>query len=235
MSDQITLSVILPVYNEEINIQKTVDTTVAYLSSHKVVSGYEIILVDDCSSDRSPQILKELQKSHQNLSVVTHPVNKGYGGALISGIELAKHEWILLMDSDGQIKIDSINHMLNYTRDFDIIAGYRSQRMDSAYRIVLGKLYTYFVGMVFGIQSKDINCGLKLFHKRFLETQGINSHAGAFYTHVYINAFAKKARIKEVPIEHFPRQGGVPTGANLKVIGTAIADFINLVFRKRNI
>ncbi|MGE0268519.1 MAG: glycosyltransferase family 2 protein [Candidatus Omnitrophota bacterium] len=233
MSDQVTLSVILPVYNEESNIRKTVEEVYNHLHSHKNITGYEIILVDDGSTDRSPDILKDLGKSYNHVTVVTLPVNKGYGKALISGIERSRHEWILLMDSDGQIKINSIDPMLNYTRDYDIIAGYRSKRVDPVHRIMLGKLYTFCVGAAFGIKSKDINCGFKLFHKQFLETEGIDSHAGAFYTHVFINARVKKARIKEVPIEHFVREGGVPTGANIKVVGTAMADFIQLIFRKK--
>lgn len=233
MSDQVTLSVILPVYNEESNIRKTVEEVHGHLDSHENITAYEIILVDDGSTDRSPDILKELKESFSHVLIVSLPVNKGYGKALISGIERSRYEWILLMDSDGQIKIRSIDPMLNYTRDYDIIAGYRSKRVDPVHRIMLGKFYTSCVGAVFGIRSKDINCGFKLFHKRFLETEGINSHAGAFYTHVYINARAKRARIKEVPIEHFTRNGGKPTGANIKVVGTAMIDFVQLIFRKK--
>lgn len=233
MSQKFALSIIFPIYNEEINIQRTIEDSLNYLRGFEGVQEYEVILVNDGSTDGTSKILEEVVKDKNELVLINHTQNEGYGAALITGIKKAKYEWVLLMDSDGQIKINSVNAMKEFTDDYDIIAGYRAKRCDSIYRIILGKIYTTLASSFLKVRSRDINCGFKMFRKEFLDIEGINSHAGAFYTHVYIKAQAKDARIKEVPIEHFPREGGVPTGANMKVILTAMQDFFNLLFKKK--
>ncbi len=232
MKKTVSLSIILPVYNEEENIRQTVEESAHWLKQSDTVSSYEIIAVNDGSTDNTGGILEKLNAEVDHLVVVAYPQNKGYGGALMSGIRVARHDWILLMDSDGQFKINALEDMLGHAEGYDIIAGYRAQRQDNAVRIWLGEMYTNLVNAFLKVRLRDINCGFKLFRKPFLDIDGINSHAGAFYTHVFINAQAKNARIKEIPIPHHPRRGGRPTGASLKVVMMAIGDFFGLLFGK---
>lgn len=232
MKKTVRLSLVLPVYNEEDNIQSTVEEAAAWMAQSPAVADFEIIAVNDGSTDNSGNILEQLKTEVHGLVVVAYPQNKGYGGALMSGIRVARYDWILLMDSDGQFKLDALDDMLPFTEDFDIVAGYRANRRDNPARIWLGELYTTLATTFLKVRLRDINCGFKLFRKAYLDIDGINTHAGAFYTHVFIHAQAMKARIKEVPIAHHPRRGGRPTGASIKVVMMAIGDFAGLLFSR---
>lgn len=232
MKNPIRISIILPVYNEEDNIERTVTEAVQWLKECDGVAAFEVVAVNDGSRDNSGKILERLKTGVENLVVVDYPLNKGYGGALVSGIRVARYDWILLMDSDGQFKIDALADLLDHTADCDIVAGYRAKRRDNILRIWLGDLYTSLARTFLNVKLRDINCGFKLFRKPFLDVDGINTHAGAFYTHVFMNAHARKARIKEVPVVHHPRPGGRPTGASPKVVMMAVGDFCGLLFNR---
>lgn len=232
MNDTRSLTIVLPVYNEEDNIQKTIEDTLYFLDHQNYFSEYELIAVDDGSNDRTADILGKL-KSIEILKIITHPKNLGYGGALVSGIQQARHSWVLLMDSDGQFKINSIQKITEHLSEYDIITGYRHRRADTFYREFLGKAYTYLVCRLFGLKFKDINCGFKLFKKEALDLNGVNSHAGVFYADIFIKAKQNGHRIKEVPVEHYPRVRGKQTGADANVIFKAAMDLVKLIFAKK--
>jgi len=232
MNDQRSLSIVLPVYNEEENIQKTVEESVRFLGHQDFFSDYEVIVVNDGSTDRTPDLLDQLKES-ASVKVITHPVNLGYGRAMVSGIKEAKYFWLLLMDSDGQFKLSSLKKITEFLFEYDIIVGYRQHRADAFYRRLLGKFYSLFVCQLFGLDLKDVNCGFKLFKRQALHLNGEHYHAGVFYTDIFIKAKQNGHRIKEVPIEHFPRVRGRQTGASLDVISKAVMDLVKLILTKR--
>lgn len=227
-----SLSIVLPVYNEEENIQKTIEDSLDFLRNQNYFTEYEVIAVDDGSLDQTASILKRLQ-SFEFITIITNPQNLGYGGALVSGIKHARYSWLLLMDSDGQFKINSIQKITKYLADYDIITGYRHRRADTVYRDYLGKVYTRLACRLFGLKLKDINCGFKLFKKEALYLNGAPYYGGVFYTDIFIKAKQSGLRIKEVPIEHFPRVSGKQTGANVSVIFKAATDLAKLTFQRK--
>jgi len=231
MNTNYSLSIILPAYNEEDNIQKTIEDSLEFLEHQNIFTEYEVIVVDDGSTDETADNLKKF-KNNGSFKIVTNPRNFGYGGALVSGIKQARFPWLLLMDSDGQFKISSIQDIAGYFSEYDIIAGYRYRRADSSYREFLGKTYTYLVNLIFGLKLTDVNCGFKLFKKEALHLNGAYYHAGVFFTDMFIKAKQNGHRIKEVPIEHYPRAHGKQTGANFNVIFKAVMDLVKLVFTK---
>jgi len=232
MNTNASLSLILPAYNEEDNIEKTIRDSIDFLRKQSVFIDYEVIVVDDGSTDQTASILKKL-KVFNFLKVITNARNLGYGGALASGIKRAQYSWLLLMDSDGQFKVESIQKITDYLLEYDIIAGYRQRRADSFYREFLGKAYTSLVCRLFGLNFRDINCGFKLFKKETLCLNTVHSHAGAFYTDIFIKAKQNGNRVKEVPIEHYSRVHGKQTGANFNVIFKSVVDLIKLIFIKK--
>jgi len=232
MTNKYSLSVVLPTYNEEGSIEQTIEESVAFLKQQNKFEEYEIIVVDDGSTDQTASILKKLEDI-ELLKIITHPRNLGFGGAIVSGIKRAQYSWLLIMDSDGQFKIDSIQKITDYLSEYDIIAGYRCRRADVFYREFLGKAYTYLVCRLFGLTIKDINCGFKMFKKEALHLNGEHYHAGVFYTDIFIKAKQSGHRIIEVPIEHYPRASGRQTGANVNVIFKAAMDLVRLIFTKR--
>jgi len=227
------ISIILPAYNEENNIRQSIEDSIHYLENQKSFERYEIIAVNDGSIDQTANILNNLTKKFNFLKIVTHNKNKGYGGALLSGINEARYPWLLLMDADGQFQLNSIDELIVHMDEFKIITGYRLKRMDSAHRIVLGKTYTYLACIIFSLEIRDINCGFKLIKKDALDFNSLNSHAGAFYTDFFIKAKNEGHKIKEVPVKHYQRTEGRSTGANLNVIVTAITDIVRLKNEKK--
>ena len=233
MNNHFSISVVFPVYNEENNIRKTIESSIDFLKAQDFFGEYEIIAVNDGSSDRTGPILEELAKSFEYLKVVNHPQNLGYGGALTSGVKDARFEWVLMMDSDGQFRINSLGDMFRYVPDYDIIIGYRHKRADPFHRIIIGKTYTLLVCLLFGLRLKDMNCGFKLFKKEVLDLDDTVCHAGAFYTGIFAKVKAKNCRIKEIPVDHFPRKKGKPTGVNSKVVCDAMKDLFRLNFSRK--
>lgn len=233
MNNKLCISVILPVHNEQDNIKKTVEDSLDFLSCQESFGEYEIIVVDDGSTDGTAHILKELAGSIEGLKVVTHSKNLGYGRALVSGVRQARFSWVFMMDADGQFKISSLGDMLKFISDYDIITGYRYKRSDPFYRVFIGKVYTALACLLFGLRLKDINCGFKLFKREVLDFDRTVCHAGVFYTDIFVKAKAKGYKVKEVPVKHFLRAGGMQTGAGLKVIFEAIKDLFRLGFSRR--
>lgn len=232
MTQSYSLSVVLPVYNERDNIKKTVEDSVGFLSAQNIFEQYEIILVDDGSYDGTVEILKNLVVCNNYIRLVTHSKNLGYGRALVSGIKVANFPWVLLMDADGQFKLSSIKDFAEYLMEYDMVVGYRNKRRDSSYRVLLGKIYTFFTCIFFGLKLKDVNCGFKLFKKDILKFNDAICHAGAFYTNIFIKAKTHQYKIKEIPVEHFLRATGRQTGANFNVIVEATMDLLRLRFLK---
>lgn len=230
MNNDCSLSIVLPVYNEQDTIRRTIGDTLDFLNGQDSIGKYEIIVVDDGSSDQTADILKDLARELCSMNIITNPRNLGYGGALVSGIKKTKFPWVFLMDADGQFKINSLEPMLRKMEMYDIITGFRYKRADSLYRDILGKVYNWCACSVFGLHLKDINCGFKLFKKDALNFEGAVCHAGVFYTELFIKAKENRLKIHEVPVEHFPRCGGKQTGANGVVIAQAILDLLRLRF-----
>ncbi len=204
----------------------------AFFKEQDFFDEYEIIAVNDGSTDQTGLILEKLKENFACLKIITHSKNFGYGKALASGVRKATFPWVLMMDADGQFKIDALKEMLEYMPDYDIVTGYRYKRTDPIHRVFIGKMYTLLACLLFGLKIKDVNCGFKLFRREILNFDDTVCHAGAFYTGVYTQAKAKNCKIKEVPVEHFPREGGRQTGASLKVMFMAVLDLIKLSFSK---
>lgn len=223
MNEKYSISVILPVYNEEGNIGKVIEDSVNFLLAPDIFKEYEIIVVDDGSRDRTADILRELVDKISHLKVITHGKNLGYGQVLISGFGVARFPLCFFMDADGQFQINQLEKILNYILTYDIIIGCRYKRKDSLYRIILGKIYTLLAFLLFGLKFKDINCGFKLFKREAIE-DSYKFNGGLFYTEVLLEAKKKGFKIKEVPVNHFPRLKGKQSGGSLKVVMKALVE-----------
>lgn len=228
MNERYSISTILPAYNEEGNIEKVIEETAIFFQNQDICKDYEIIVVDDGSRDNTAKILRELKNKNPYLKVITHCKNLGYGKVLMSGVENSRYPLILFMDADGQFEIREVEEMLNCSSAYDIIMGYRYKRKDPFYRIILGKIYTLLAFLLFGLKFKDINCGFKLFKRETIIEDSYRFNGGVFYTEVLLKAKNRGLRIKEVPVEHFPRLKGKQTGASLKVILNAAIGIIKL-------
>src|SRR5262249_37209585 len=143
------LSVFLPAHNEEGNIERVVDGFVRELPS--IAQGYEVVIVNDGSSDRTGEIAERLSSSWPFVRTVHHATNRGYGAAVISGVRAATKPYALLCDGDGQFDPTDMKALVARIRDHDVVVGRRGRRADHFIRRLNGKSWTLLMRILFGI------------------------------------------------------------------------------------
>lgn len=225
----LSLSVVLPAYNEEENVESAVEQVSA--AAQQLGMDYEIILVNDGSADRTGEIARELMQRIPNFRLVEHYPNRGYGGSLKAGFAAAAKDLITFVPADKQFVFGEIDRLLEGLSEADIVSGYRVNRQDTFIRKLNGFGWNTLVRLLFGYLCRDIDCGFKLFRREVLEHVTLVSDGAMIDTEFLAGARARGFRIAEVPVTHLPRMAGEPTGANLKVIAKAFRDLVR--FRRR--
>jgi glycosyltransferase involved in cell wall biosynthesis len=217
------LSIFFPFWNEEQNIESVVKKTIPV--AQKVADKWEIIMVDDGSSDKTLEIAQKLQSQDPRLIAVSHERNRGYGAALKTGFEKARYNLIVFNDGDGQFDFSEVTKFLAKIEDADIVIGVRKKRHDNPFRHILMNLLKIWDFVFFGFRFRDIDCGFKLFRREAVEKIIPLRSEGAMIT-TEILAKAKKAGLKivEVEVTHYPRIYGDQSGGNLRVILRAIKE-----------
>lgn len=224
------ISIVLPIYNEEKSIEKVIDSIRVFFN--KKGQNYEIIAVNDGSQDKTGDILKIYK---ENIRVVTHAKNIGYGAALRSGFKEAKGDLIFFMDSDGQFDIKDINNFLEKIKDYDFIAGYRKERKDPRHRSIFANIFKFIVRILFGLKSKDIDCAFKLFKRDTLSKINLESNGALINLEIFILARQNGFNFIELPVSHFKRAEGKPTGGNFFVIFKAMANLMRFWWKNLDI
>jgi len=222
------LSVVLPAYNEEANIERVVRDCFAYLQVR--VPEHELLVVNDGSRDRTGAILDGLRSEFPRLRPLHHPQNRGYGAALRTGFDAASKRFLFYMDGDGQFDIRDLDHLLPLATDEDhIVTGFRIERRDPFIRRLNAKLFGgWLVRIMLGVRVRDLNCAFKLIPKKVFERIVLESPGALINAELYGRAVRKGFGIKEVGVHHYPRPAGVQTGAHLRVIVRAFYDLFRL-------
>jgi glycosyltransferase involved in cell wall biosynthesis len=205
------LSIVLPAYNEEENVEAAVE----HISdvARRLEMDYEIILVNDGSSDRTGEIGRELEQRVPNFRLVEHYPNRGYGGALKAGFAAANKELIAFFPGDKQFDFGEIGSLLERLDEADIVSGYRANRQDSAMRKFFAFGWNTLMRLLFGYLCRDVDCG-SMIDTEFLFKARLHGY-----------------RIADVPVTHLPRVAGEATGGNIRVIVKAFRDLV--LFRLR--
>lgn len=200
------ISVVFPAYNEEENIEVCVIMARTILK--EVVNNFEIIIVDDGSSDNTGKICRDLERRFPEIRLLSKDKNEGYGFALRDGFKASKHDLVFFSDSDRQFDIVNLRDLLCWTDDNDIVIGFRKKRQDSLKRKFLSWGYNRLAGLIFDLDVKDIDCAFKIFRKEVFNEIEICSNR--FFVNTEILAKARKLgyRIKEIGVSHFPRLEG---------------------------
>jgi glycosyltransferase involved in cell wall biosynthesis len=220
------LSVFLPAHNEEGNIERVV---VGFLREIPTVADAgEVIVVDDGSRDETGAIADRMAAANAQVKAVHHQVNRGYGGAVISGIRAATMPWVLLSDGDGQFDPADMRRLVERTPEYDVVVGRRIHRADPLMRRVNGKAWTILVRLMFGLKISDMDCGFKLFLRELLQDMELHAKGAMITTELMARLAGRKAKICEVGVTHLPRTAGEQTGANLKVIMRAFRELFGL-------
>ena len=222
------LSVVLPAYNEEANIERVVRECRDYLEGTGL--DYELVVVNDGSRDRTGEILDRLAGEIPRLRPQHHPQNRGYGSALRTGFDAAAKRFVFYTDGDGQFDIRELDAVLPLATDDDhIVTGYRIERSDPFIRKLNAKLFGgWLVRVMLNVRVRDLNCAFKLIPRKVLKAITLESTGALINAELYGRAIRRGFGIKEVGVHHYPRTAGVQTGAHPLVIFRAFYDLFRL-------
>lgn len=220
------ISAVLPAYNEEEVIATTVLQVADALA--QITDDYEVIVVNDGSRDRTREVLEELEAAHSFVRCISHPVNRGYGDALRTGLDAGTKELLFLTDGDGQFDPGELAGFLPMMEAADLVIGYRSPRKDPFMRLLNGWGWRLVVTLMFGYTARDIDCAFKLFRRSVWQHVEVNCGGATFSAELLIKARRCGYRLVERPVRHLPRRAGKATGANPRVIIRAFRDVLML-------
>jgi glycosyltransferase involved in cell wall biosynthesis len=203
-----SLSVFFPAYNDAPSLPGLVAKTFEVLREH--VPDYEVIVVNDGSRDETARVLEELRLRYApHLSVITHPTNRGYGGALRSGLEAARKEFVFYTDGDGQYDPGELPLLLAAMRSgVGFVNGYKLERHDPRHRIWIGYAYNAFARALFRIRIRDIDCDYRLIRRDLLEDVRLASTSGTVCVELVRKLELSGCEVAEVGVHHYPRLHG---------------------------
>ncbi len=228
----VSISVFFPCYNEQENVGRTTEKAIVVLE--KLNADFEVIIVDDGSSDDTGRIAAELADRDDRVKVVHHPRNLGYGAALQSGFEAATKELVFYTDGDGQFDIGEMPPLLELIAQYDIVSAYRLNRQDSIIRRINGWCWTKLVCLLFGLKVRDIDCAFKLYKREIFDNIELSSTGALIDTEILARAARKGYRITQKGVHHYPRTAGEQSGANPAVILRAFKELFVLQRRIRS-
>lgn len=234
------IGLFFPAYGEAGNLPNVIGRAVAYFETHGW--PYTITIVNDGSPDNTGEVATALSEQHENVRVVHHEVNRGYGGALKTGFTESAfntgHELVAFYDSDDQFRPHSLGTLLHgmaqHKSDFSI--GYRIKRADSVVRLAMGRGWHWLSSRVLGYRAIDVDCGFKVFRAEMIRSL-IGELAGENATispELITRAQRKNYTMTEVGLTHYPRGEGEQTGANFKVVIRSIQQLFELRKAVRN-
>lgn len=227
------LSYFFPAHNEEANLEGLVLEALEVLPT--LADEFEIIAVNDGSKDRTREIADRLAAEHPGVvRAIHHDVNRGYGGALRSGFEASRYDFLAFTDGDRQFKVSDLGRLterLAAEDRPDVVVGYRIKRADPFIRIAYARTYKLANRIFFGLKVRDVDCACKLFRREALEGVRVESGGAFFSAELLVKVGEQGRSIAEVGVPHYPRTAGSPTGAKPSVIWRAVKDFWMLRLR----
>ena len=227
-----SLTLVLPAFNEEANIEAVVHASLATLPIF--TDAYEIIVVDDGSRDRTGKIVARMAAGNGHVRLVSHGRNRGYGAALTSGFRASTGDFVMFMDADRQFDIRDLRLLAPFADEYDIVAGFRMERSDPLRRRVFAEMFNVAVRVLFGVHLRDIDCAFKLFRGDLLRGMTLTAPGALINTEIQAKARRQGARLQQVGVHHYPRIAGEATGGSPRVILRAMGETLALWWRMRS-
>lgn len=220
------LSFFFPAHNEAENIGALVAEALVALPA--VAERFEIICVDDGSRDETPRFADELAAAHEEVRVVHHEVNRGYGAAVRSGLRAARFDLVCFLDGDRQFRVEDLRRLTARLAENDrpdVVVGYRLQRADPFVRLAYARAYRLALNVFFRLGVRDPDCACKLFRRAALEGIRLESGGAFMSAELLIKLREGGRKVVEVGVPHYPRTAGSASGANPRVVLRAVRDF----------
>ena len=201
------ITVFFPAFNDEATIARMVADALALLPT--VTDDYEVIVVDDGSTDGTGALADALAGTSRHVTVVHHPHNRGYGAALASGFGHATKDLVFYTDGDGQYDVRELPALLAAMSEaVDVVNGYQRRRADAVSRVVLGAIYKRLARGLFGLPIRDVDCDFRLLRRGALRGIDLGSESGVVCTELVYKLHRAGCRFAEVEVHHYPRRFG---------------------------
>jgi len=233
-----SLSVFFPAYRDAGTIASL--ALIAHMTARELTEDYEVIVVDDGSPDHTGELLDEMAQYFRWLKVIHHDKNRGYGGALRSGFEASSKELVFYTDGDAQYDPRELVKLYEALGpECDFVNGYKILRSDPLHRVVIGKIYHWFVRTTFGLKLRDVDCDFRLMRRAVFERVTLTRSSGVICVELMKKVQDHGFRIAEVPVNHFHRTYGKSQFFNLPRVGRTLWDlwrlWVELVVRKEHL
>lgn len=226
-----SLSVFFPCFNEVDSIRGLTEKTLGVLDD--ICRDYELILVNDGSSDGTKELADSLAREYPAVRAIHHTQNQGYGAALQSGFRAATKEYVFYTDGDGQFDIRELALLLPLINNHEVVSAYRLQRQEGLLRRFNAFCWTTLVGTLFRLRIKDIDCAFKLYKREIFDRIEMRSTGALIDTEILARAQRAGYTITQVGVHHYPRTAGQSTGSNPKVILRAFKELFKLYHQIR--
>jgi glycosyltransferase involved in cell wall biosynthesis len=218
------LSLFFPCHNEASNVEKVIQD--ALRVAPQVASRYEVIIVDDGSTDRTSDLVQRFRPA--GVRLVRHEQCRGYGAAVRSGLFAARYPWVFFSDGDGQFDLDELPRLVELSTRADIISGIRVQRADPWHRVLNARLFELSLRVLFGLRVRDVNCAFKLFRRDLFDRITLKSSGAMINAEIFLKAQHLGYAVAFLPVSHRPRRAGRQSGAHPQVIFKAMREFLSL-------
>ena len=202
-----SISVFFPAYNDGGTIASMVIS--ALLTLRQLTDDYEVIVVNDGSADYTPQVLDELAEMYEQVRVIHHEQNKGYGGALRTGFSSATKDLVFYTDGDAQYDPRELKVLYPaLVEGVDMVNGYKISRSDPWYRTVIGRIYHWTVKLSFGLRLRDVDCDFRLMRRAIFDRVHLESSSGVICVEMMKKIQDAGFVIAEAPVHHYHRVYG---------------------------
>ncbi|PYQ30131.1 MAG: glycosyltransferase family 2 protein [Acidobacteria bacterium] len=224
-----SVSLVIPMFNEELNIEHAVSAAVEALTKYS--DDYELIIVDDASTDDSPAMAARMAEENPRIRVLRHEKNRKLGGTIRTGFAAATKDLVLYMDADLPFDPDVLGRAIRamHVTGADLIAGYRHDRtMEGLRRTIYSYVYNTLIGVLFGWPHRDINFSFKLFKRRVLQKIELKSEGSLIDAELIVKAKNRGFAIQQIGIDYFPRIRGTSNLSSPSVIFKILRELVKL-------
>ncbi len=222
-----SISAFFPAFNDGGTIASMVVSAEATLCS--LTDDFEIIVVNDGSTDYTADILKELAARYPSLRVIDHGRNRGYGAALRTGFAAATRELVFYTDGDAQYDPRELRRLAEaMSPEVDVVNGYKIDRSDPLHRKIIGRVYHHIVRAAFGFRLRDVDCDFRLLRRRVFDVVDLQSNTGTICLELVKKLQDAGFRFAEVPVHHFHRAYGKSQFFNFRRLWRTLIQLIEL-------
>ncbi len=228
------LSIFFPMWNEEEYIERAVEAgrvQCEQLRAEGAIEDYELIVVDDASTDSTPQIADRLAASDVHVKVVHHPANRKLGGSMKTGFATASGDLVLYTDADLPFDMAEVAKAIRLMRVYeaDVVSAFRFDRTgEGSLRVVYTFFYNLLIRALFGVRVRDINFAFKLCRREIFEHVQLKSEGSFIDAELIIRAKRLGYEVVQFGVDYFPRTRGVSTLSSLGVIRTIVREMFAL-------